>query len=41
MIGENQLLNYFVPGTRQMLNLVNQNKQHARKHTGILQVITT
>ena len=24
-----------------MLNLVNQNKQHARKHTAILQVMTT
>ena len=24
-----------------MLNLVNQNKQHARKHTLILQVMTT
>ena len=40
MIGQNQLLNYFVAGACQMLNLVNQNKQHARKHTAILQVIT-
>ena len=24
-----------------MLNLVNQNKQHARKHTAILHVMTT
>ena len=24
-----------------MLNLLNQNKQHARKHTAILQVMTT
>ena len=27
MIGQNQLLNYFVAGARQILNLVNQNKQ--------------
>ena len=33
--------NSFVAGARQMLNLVNQNKQHARKHTAILQVMTT
>ena len=38
MIGQNLLLNYFVAGARQMLNLVNQNKQQARKHTAILQV---
>ena len=24
-----------------MLNLVNQNKQHAKKHTAILQIMTT
>ena len=41
MIGQNYLLNYFVAGTRQMLNLVNQNKQHARKHTVVLQLMTT
>ena len=41
MIGQNQLLNYFVAGARQMLNLVNQNKQHTRKHTSNLQVMTT
>ena len=41
MIGQSQLLNYFVAGVRQMLNLINQNKQHARKHTAILQVMTT
>ena len=41
MIGQNQLLNYFVAGARLMLSLVNQNKQHARKHTAILQVMTT
>ena len=28
---QNSLLNYFVAGVRQMLNLVNQNKQHAWK----------
>ena len=41
MIGRNSLLNYFAAGARQMLNLVNQNKQHARKHTAISQVMTT
>ena len=41
MIGQNQLLNYFVAGTHRMLGLVNQNKQHARKHTAILQVMNT
>ena len=41
MIGQNQLLNYFVAEVRQMLNLINQNKQHVRKHTTILQVMTT
>ena len=41
MTGQNLLPNYFVDGTRQMLNLVNQNKQHPRKHTTILQVMTT
>ena len=41
MIGQNQLLDYFVAGVRQMLNLFNQNKQHARKHIAILQVMTT
>ena len=34
-------MNHFVAGARQMLNLVNQNKQHARKQTAILQVMTT
>ena len=41
MTGQNELLNYFVAGARQMLNLVNQNKQHARKHITILQVMIT
>ena len=41
MIGQNELLNYFVAGVSQMLNLVNQNKQHARKHNAILQLMTT
>ena len=41
MIGQNQLLNYFVAGARQMLDLVNQKKYYARKHTAILQVIIT
>ena len=41
MIGQNNLLNYFVAGVCQMLNLVNQNNQQARKHTAILQIITT
>ena len=41
MIGQNYLLNYFVAGAQQMLNLVNQNKQRAGKHTAILQVMTT
>ena len=36
MIGQNWLLNYVVRGDSQMLNLVNQNKQHARMHTAIL-----
>ena len=36
-----KLLNYIVAGASQMLSLVNQNKQHARKHTAILQVMTT
>ena len=40
MIGQNLLLNYFVAGACQMLNLVNQSKQHAWKHTVILQVMT-
>ena len=31
MIGQNQLMNYFVAGVRQILNLVNQKKQHARR----------
>ena len=39
MIGQN--LNYFVAGARQMLSLINQNKQHVKKHTAILQVTTT
>ena len=34
-------MNHFVAGAHQMLNLVNQNKQHARKQTAILQVMTT
>ena len=34
-------MTHFVAGARQMLNLVNQNKQHARKQTAILQVMTT
>ena len=41
MIGQNNSLNYFVAGACQILNLVNQNKQQARKHTAILQIITT
>ena len=41
MIGQNELLNYFVAGLRQMLNLVNQNKHFARKQAAILQVMTT
>ena len=41
MFGQNWLLNYFVAGARQMLNLVNQNKQHAKTHNVILQVMTT
>ena len=41
MISQNELVNYFVAGARQMLSLVNQNRQHARKHTAILQVMTT
>ena len=36
MIGQNWLLNYIVRGDSQMINLVNQNKQHARMHTAIL-----
>ena len=28
-------------GARQMLNSVNQNREHARKHTAILQVMIT
>ena len=40
MIGQHWLLNYFVAGARQMLSLVNQNKQHPRKNTAILQVMT-
>ena len=40
MISQDELLKYFVAGARLMLNLVNQNKQHARKHTTILQVMT-
>ena len=35
MIGQNELLNYFVAGARQMLNLVSHNKHHARKHIAI------
>ena len=41
MIGRSQLVNYFVGGARKMISFVNQNKYHARKHTAILQVITT
>ena len=41
MTGQNYLLNYFVAGARQMLNLINQNKQHATKHTAILQIMNT
>ena len=41
MIGQNLLLNYFVAEAGQMVNLVIENKQHARKHTAILQVMTT
>ena len=41
MIGQSELLNYFVDGACQMINLVNQNKQHARKYTAILQVRAT
>ena len=41
MISQNELVNYFVAGARQMLSLVNQNRQNARKHTAILQVMTT
>ena len=41
MVDQNYLLNYFVAGARQVLNLVNHNKKHARKHTAILQVMTT
>ena len=33
-------LHYFVPGARQILNLLNQNKQHARKQSTILQAMT-
>ena len=36
-----KLLNYIVAGASQMLSLVNQNKQHARKHIAILQVMAT
>ena len=41
MIGQNQLLNYFATVARQILNLVNQNKHHPRKHTAISQVMIT
>ena len=41
MVDQNYLLNYFVAGARQVLNLVNHNKKYARKHTAILQVMTT
>ena len=41
MIGQNLLLNYFAAGVCQMLRTVNQNKQHVRKKTAILQVMTT
>ena len=41
MTGQNQSLNYFVIGACQMLNLVSENKHHARKVTAILQVMTT
>ena len=41
MIGQNNLLNGFVAGARQMLNLVNQNKHHAKNDTAILQIMTT
>ena len=34
-------LNYFVAGARQIQNLLNQDKHHARNYTAILQVITT
>ena len=40
MIGE-LLLNFFVASARKMLNSVSQNKHHAKKHTAILQVMTT
>ena len=36
-----QLLNFFVAGTRQMINLDNQNEHHARKHNAVLQVMAT
>ena len=38
---QEKLLNYFAAGVRQVINLVNQNKDHARKHIAILQVLTT
>ena len=38
---QNNLLNYFIAGACQMLNLVTQKEQQARKHTAILQIITT
>ena len=40
MSRQNYLPNYSVAGARQIPNLVNQNKQHARKHTTILKVMT-
>ena len=39
MIRQIQLVNDFVPGAYQLLNLVSQNKHHAKKCTAILQVI--
>ena len=39
MIGQIQLVNDFVPGAYQLLNLVSQNKHHAKKCTAILQVM--
>ena len=41
MIVQNLLLNSFVAGSRQMLNLVSQNKHYARKHIVILQPMTS
>ena len=41
MVGQNELLNYFVDGAREMLNSADQNKHHVRKRTAILQEMTT